>query len=79
MAQETSVPPTWPSSVAAVAYPRCKGSDMAASGIVPAKPPLPTCSNLPFQPDAGSHTSNLIAESLVGLATPKTRQKAGRA
>ena len=52
---------------------------MAASGIVPAKPPLPTCSNLPFQPDAGSHTSNLISESLVGLATPRTRQKAGRA
>src|SRR5262249_50029156 len=36
-------------------------------------------SNLPFQPEEGIHTSNLISESLVGLITPVTRQKAGRA
>jgi hypothetical protein len=32
---------------------------------------------LSFQPEAGSQTSNLISESLVGFATPSTRQKAG--
>src|SRR5580700_6450943 len=45
--------------------------------MAPAKPPLPTCSYLPFQPETGSHTSNLISESLVGFATPATRQNAG--
>jgi hypothetical protein len=34
-------------------------------------------SNFPFQPEAGIHTSNLIADTLVGLATPCTSQKAG--
>src|SRR5262249_4096200 len=33
--------------------------------------------NFPFQPDAGIHTSSLMFESLVGLITPVTRQKAG--
>src|SRR5271170_1510003 len=78
MAQDTSRPPTWPSSVPAEAYPRSRGPAIAASGIAPANPPLPTCSYLPFQPEAGSHTSNLISESLVGFATPSTRQNAGR-
>ena len=44
----------------------------------PANPPLPTCSYLPFQSE-GSQTSNRMSESLVGLATPATRQKAGKA
>src|SRR5579872_887910 len=33
--------------------------------------------NLPFQPDAGIHTSNWIFESAAGLMTPATRQNAG--
>src|SRR5208337_4076271 len=40
----------------------------------PAKPPLPTARNLPFQA-AGSQTSNLTS----GLISPITRQKAGKA
>jgi hypothetical protein len=39
---------------------------------------LPTAWNLPFQPDAGSHTSILMSESLDGLLVIATRQKAGR-
>src|SRR6058998_1255773 len=42
----------------------------------PANPPLPTPWNLPFQPDAGSHTSSLISESLDGFSTSETRQNA---
>src|SRR5213596_538483 len=42
----------------------------------PANPPLPTPWNLPFQPDAGSHTSSLMSESLDGLRTSETRQNA---
>jgi hypothetical protein len=34
--------------------------------------------NLPFQPLSGSRTSNLIEESLVGVATPFTWQWAGK-
>jgi hypothetical protein len=34
--------------------------------------------NLPFQSDVGIHTSNLMSESLVGLISPTTRQKAGK-
>jgi hypothetical protein len=44
----------------------------------PAKPPLPTPCNFPFQPEAGSHTSNSIWESLEGWMTPVTLQKAGK-
>src|ERR1017187_10295996 len=44
----------------------------------PAKPPLPTPWNLPFQLAAGIQTSKLISESDDGLMTPATRQKAGR-
>src|ERR1035438_3810456 len=44
----------------------------------PAKPPLPTPWNLPFQLEAGIQTSNWISESDDGLMTPATRQKAGR-
>src|ERR1035441_5452977 len=44
----------------------------------PAKPPVPTPWNLPFQLEAGIQTSNWISESDDGLMTPATRQKAGR-
>src|SRR5512146_2156238 len=46
--------------------------------IKPASPPLPTACSLPFQPASGSQTSILISESLLGLASATTRQKAGR-
>src|SRR5258708_24953020 len=46
--------------------------------MFPAQPPLPTCSYLPFHAAAaGSHSSNLIWESLVGLAVAFTTQCAG--
>src|SRR6185503_6724832 len=51
---------------------------MAATGMFPAHPPLPTCSYFPFQPEAGSQTSNWISESLVGRAVAFTTQCAGR-
>src|SRR5580704_3415673 len=41
-------------------------------------PPLPTPINLPFQLEEGIQTSNLISESVEGLVTAATRQKAGR-
>src|ERR1039457_2507015 len=44
----------------------------------PAKPPLPTPWNLPFQLEAGIQTSKWISESDEGLITPATRQNAGR-
>src|SRR5579864_3359697 len=44
----------------------------------PANPPLPTPRYRPFQPVSGSHTSNLISESLAGLIVAATRQNAGR-
>src|SRR2546428_9107913 len=46
--------------------------------MVPAHPPLPTASNLPFQPDAGSQISVLISESLLGVRVAVMRQNAGR-
>ena len=45
--------------------------------MLPARPPFPNCSNFPFHPAAGIQTSNLILESVVGLISPCTRQKAG--
>ena len=43
---------------------------------MPAKPPLPICSYLPFQrPFVGIQTSNLIFESLLGLEVPATRHR----
>src|SRR6202795_1621966 len=51
---------------------------MAGYLIVPAQPPLPADSNLPFHPDAGSQTSILISESVVGFKVAATRQNAGR-
>src|SRR4029077_13357987 len=43
----------------------------------PANPPLPTLRNLPFQSEAGNHTSKRISESAVGRITPARRQNAG--
>src|SRR5262245_39078159 len=46
--------------------------------MFPFHPPLPTASNLPFQFDAGNHTSILMSESGVGFTEAATRQNAGR-
>src|ERR1035437_3148357 len=46
--------------------------------MTPAQPPLPTDWSLPFQPDAGIHTSILISESVEGVNVAVTRQNAGR-
>src|SRR5213594_1235445 len=46
--------------------------------MFPVQPPFPTASNLPFHPDAGSQTSILISESLLGFNVAATRQNAGR-
>src|SRR5215831_9365625 len=46
--------------------------------ICPSHPPFPVPSNFPFQLDAGSQTSNLISESLVGRDVAVTRQNGGR-
>src|SRR5579863_2897850 len=43
----------------------------------PAKPPLPTLRNLPFQSEAGNQTSKRISESAGGRITPARRQNAG--
>src|SRR5215831_16861427 len=45
--------------------------------MLPAKPPLPTPWYLPFQPATGIHTSILMSESLAGLISAVTRQRAG--
>src|SRR4249919_2135742 len=42
--------------------------------MTPAQPPLPTAWNLPFHPLAGSQTSVLMSESLVGVSVAATRQ-----
>src|ERR1700761_6018030 len=44
----------------------------------PAQTPLPMPTSLPFQPEAGSHTSTLMSESGVGVRVAWMRQKAGR-
>jgi hypothetical protein len=45
--------------------------------MAPAAPPLPVCTNLPFQPAAGSQISKRMSESAVGLMEPVRRQNAG--
>jgi hypothetical protein len=50
---------------------------MSGYQISPDHIPLPTAWNFPFHPSKGSHTSNRISESFVGLAVAATRQKAG--
>src|ERR1051326_5076966 len=46
--------------------------------MLPLHPPFPTASNFPFQFAAGTQTSTLISESLVGFKVAATRQNAGR-
>src|ERR1700683_1757824 len=46
--------------------------------MAPAQPPFPTPWKFWFQPVAGSQTSTLISESLVGLMVAATRQNSGR-
>src|SRR5215472_14420572 len=70
--------PSCPVSVDAVAYPRRSATPIEGYQISPDQPPFPMPMNLPFQPDAGIHTSNLMSESFVGLISPATRQNAGR-
>jgi hypothetical protein len=43
----------------------------------PASPPSPTAWSFPFHPAAGSHTSMLMSESLVGLDVNAIRQNGG--
>src|SRR6185295_19615046 len=45
--------------------------------IEPAHTPFPTPTNLPFQSDAGIHTSKRMSESAVGRIVPVSRQNAG--
>ena len=63
--------PPWRSRAAAP--PACRRSP----GSSPAKPPLPTARNLPFQFSVGSHSSTLMFESGVGFSTSVTRQCCG--
>src|SRR4029453_12489183 len=63
--------------VPAVAYPARTALARATYGTLPFHPPLPTASNFPFHPDAGSHTSILISELLDGVSVAATRQNEG--
>ena len=47
------------------------------AALVPAMPPLPTPTNLPFQPDIGNQNSVRMAESFDGGSVAAIRQKAG--
>src|SRR5215469_9330481 len=74
--QSNGLSPLWcPLSVATVAYPRITPRASARYWMFPKEAPLPTPSNLPFQTAlGGSHTSNRISDSRVGLTVPMTRQ-----
>ena len=65
-----------PMSVAATARPAFTASIISGTSIatLPAYPPFPVPSNLSFQPDAGSQTSTLMSESLVGVSVAVTLQ-----
>src|SRR5579862_9905364 len=52
---------------------------MAGYAMAPLNAPLPTAWNFPFQAEAGSQTSMLMCESLVGESVAATRQNAGSA
>src|SRR5204862_6128901 len=52
-------------------------SSIAGYLILPALPPFPTASNLPFHPHAGIQTSTLMSESAVGFTVAASRQNAG--
>ena len=67
-----------PVLVEEVAYPRRSCSASPPKEMVPAHPPLPTPANLPFHFSSGSHTSNRICDSALGVMTPATRQNGGR-
>src|SRR5215467_511805 len=45
--------------------------------MLPANPPLPTPSYLPFHPEAGIQISSLMSDSFAGLISAATRQNAG--
>ncbi len=49
----------------------------ALYSIDPAKPPFPTPLNVPFQIEAGIHTSIPMSKSLVGVNVAAMRQNAG--
>src|SRR5215469_7858514 len=70
-------PALWPVSVEAAAYPALTAPARAGYEMLPAKPPFPTPWYLPFQPAAGIQISSLMSESLAGLTSAITRQKAG--
>ena len=65
-------------SVAVAAYPAFTDIASCISSISPANPPFPIPCSLPFHLETGSHTSSLMSESEVGLASATTRQNAGR-
>src|SRR5579864_378738 len=46
--------------------------------MLPANPPFPTPWYFPFHPLPGNQTSIFMSESLAGLSSMMTRQKAGR-
>src|SRR5688500_100090 len=72
-----ALPPLWPVSFEAVAYPRRSPAAMAAVWMLPAHPPLPTAKNLPFQFSVGIHNSISIWESGEGFSVAATLQCAG--
>src|SRR6516225_1698867 len=70
--------PSWPVSVADVAYPSRRAAGIwVKPWMLPAHPPLPIIWNLPFQFSAGSQSSILISESAEGFRVAATRQCAG--
>src|SRR5262245_33182277 len=72
------LPPSWPVSVVAAAYPLRSAAARDVGLIAPANPPFPGITNLPFQSRAGIHSSILISESALGISVAVTRQKAGK-
>jgi hypothetical protein len=74
---KSALPPTWPVSVPAAAYPLLTAAASAGYGIVPPRPPLPAACTLRFHPDAGSHTSIRMSESGEGVSFAVMRQNAG--
>src|SRR5262245_20381258 len=75
---ERPLPPSWPVSVVAAAYPLRSAAARDVGLIAPANPPFPGITNLPFQLRAGIHSSILISESALGISVAVTRQKAGK-
>src|SRR5262249_23247121 len=73
------LPPSWPVSVDPAAYPWDTGPT-TPFGLPPEKPPPPTPSNRPFQPDMGSPMNTRMRSPADGWETTAvTRQNAGRA